>query len=147
MGGMDVTIEDMRKIVSSASSGTRAADILERAKTLANDNRARKKRVSTPKPRDSPVAQRSGCPTSNARSLAQQGRKRSSGRYAGCVESTRCVEEAMLRSAGREATAQAARKGPSAESTCSTGEPPAWSLISNQRFKIAPPIRACRIIA
>ncbi len=27
---------------------------------------------------DSPVAQRSGCPTSNARSLAQQGRKRSS---------------------------------------------------------------------
>ena len=34
--------------------------------------------------RDSPVAQRSGCSTSNARSLAQQGRKRSSGRYAGC---------------------------------------------------------------
>ncbi len=41
MGGTDVTIEDMRKIVSSASSGTRAADILERAKTLANDNRAK----------------------------------------------------------------------------------------------------------
>ena len=37
-------------------------------------------------PRDSPVAQRSGCPTSNARSLAQQGRKRSSGRYAGCAK-------------------------------------------------------------
>ena len=40
-------------------------------------------------PRDSPVAQRSGCPTSNARSLAQQGRKRSSGRYAWCFPSQR----------------------------------------------------------
>jgi IS5 family transposase len=36
--------------------------------------------------RDSPVAQRSGCPTSNARSLAQQGRKRSSDVNQGCVQ-------------------------------------------------------------
>ena len=38
------------------------------------------------------------------------------------VESTRCAEEAMLRRAGREATAQAARKGPRAESTRSPSE-------------------------
>jgi hypothetical protein len=56
------------------------------------------------------------------------------------VESARCAEEAMLRRAGREATAQAARKGPRAESTRSTGEPPDRSLILNQRFKIAPTI-------
>ena len=40
MGGTGVTIEDMRKIVSSVSGSTRAVDILERAKVLANDNRA-----------------------------------------------------------------------------------------------------------
>ncbi len=39
MGGTGVTIEDMRKIVSSVSGSTRAVDILERAKVLANDNR------------------------------------------------------------------------------------------------------------
>jgi hypothetical protein len=58
------------------------------------------------------------------------------------VESARCAEEAMLRRAGREATAQAARKGPRAESTRSTGEPPDRSLILNQRFKIAPVTQA-----
>jgi hypothetical protein len=40
MGGTGVTIEDMCKIVSSVSGSTRAVDILERAKALANDNRA-----------------------------------------------------------------------------------------------------------